>query len=247
MSDNPSDDTELNHLDELPEREGRVLVLRDGGSFEMDGETIDSPERTAFLGGGPDFFVSKILDDSPGPQMQPVARDVAEGMVDGWEVIGYEERPDADEFEPPAWLSEYASTTYRGPTLYPVPEDWVLNIVEGDGICWYRYDAAEYGHDADHKNDIENNDLLWDGPDDEAWLSNEWDPETDLVTQTLEINREQVFEVTEPDSDLLWNAVAEALARYAREGEVDVGILDLVSDEPESEDADLASFAAEVE
>ena len=45
---------------------------------------------------------------------------------------------------------EYPTTTYRGPQEYPVPEDWVLGTVEGDGIGWKRYPEADESDEHTH-------------------------------------------------------------------------------------------------
>lgn len=223
------------YLDELAGREDEILLLLDGGGPGID-------ERHAYIGGGPAFFIWE-LHSAEGVDRKPINREWAERLVGGWNVEGFSEIPYAQEYEPPSWLDEHTSTTYRGPMLYPVPEDWVLNVVEADGVLWYRYEDAENGHEAEKRNDVVPEELLFEGPDDDAWLDHLWDEQTGEVTYRLEINGDEVFTVTEPDDDLFWTAVAEALARYARDEELPEDVLVLLSDEPKDQNEDLASFA----
>jgi len=101
------------------------------------------------------------------------------------------------------WRDEYETTTYRGPDRYPVPEDWTLGIVEGDGISWRRPerpDDAERG---------------W-SPEDRASTLNEFDYDSDEQTVKFDVNGNSVVRVTEPDRDALMASIAEVLARVAR-------------------------------
>lgn len=129
------------------------------------------------------------------------------------------EEPDA------AWTDDYQWTRYRGPHPYPVPEDWVLGIVEGDGVIWRRYDDAENGHEAETGRDLDD-DVSAAGPDDMAMIGHEWPAGADVMEDSpyheLQINDELVLvlkdaqDIDESDGDEWWRAVAEALSRYAR-------------------------------
>lgn len=118
------------------------------------------------------------------------------------------------------WTEKYPTTTYRGPDPYPVPEDWVLNNVEMDGVIWYRYDDAENGHEAEHESDVDP-DVTYEGPDDVAILAAEPDPNNlEVVTKKFDINGDPVFTVADPGGVDMWNeimaCVAEVMARVAR-------------------------------
>lgn len=136
-------------------------------------------------------------------------------------------------FDPPeaAWTDEYEWTRYRGPQPYPVPADWVLRIVEGDGIGWYRFPGLGEGL----AKDTEVRDVLGIGDDyedalaeaDEAWLDYKiveaggdgFDPEPDTVEHTLTIAGETVFRRVDPDRDDLMAAVAETLSKFTNGAE----------------------------
>jgi hypothetical protein len=101
------------------------------------------------------------------------------------------------------WRSEYETTTYRGPDRYPVPEDWTLDIVEGDGSVWRRPprpDDAERGWEYE----------------DRASTLNEFDYENDEQTVKFDVNGDPAFTVTNPDRDELMGSIAEVLWRVAR-------------------------------
>lgn len=129
---------------------------------------------------------------------EDLLNDLREYAVEAREVV--QER--ADE-QAGGWRSEYETTTYRGPDPYPVPDDWTLRLVEGDGIMWRRPprpDDAERG---------------W-TYEDEASTLNEFDYETDEQTVKFDVNGDPVFTVTEPDRDELMGAIAKVLAQVAR-------------------------------
>lgn len=138
------------------------------------------------------------------------------------------------------WTDDYPTTTYRGPHPYPIPEDWVLNNVEMDGVIWYRYDDAENGQEAEHESDIDW-DVSGEGPDNVAMLSADPDPnDLDIVTQKFDIDGDPVFTVTDADDDEVWRCVAEVMARVARgEDYSDVPL----PNETESPDGSLEDFA----
>lgn len=102
------------------------------------------------------------------------------------------------------WRAEYETTTHRGPDRYPVPEDWTLGIVEGDGISWKRPPYP----DTDAPTE-------W-SPEDRAGTLNEFDAKTDERTVKFDVNGDPVFTVTQPDRDELMRAIAEVLRRVAR-------------------------------
>jgi len=204
-------------LDELAHARDRdeVLVLKDPGvEMEIEGAgTVETDERTAYLGGGPDHFVSHVFDDSPGLARKTIDRSDAASMVRSWEVDGFETVATPSDYEPPEWVGEYETTTYRGPVLYPVPEDWELSIVEGDGIGWKR--PPEPDHDSDY---WEENDS-W-SPESEAWVTNEYDVDggfkpDETVTKRFSIDGKDLFEAKEVHHDDLMQPVAELLAAVA--------------------------------
>lgn len=133
------------------------------------------------------------------------------------------DEPDAD------WADEYAWTRYRGPQPYPVPEDWVLQMVEGDGVMWQRH--PEHGQDAAHDSDLP--DEAWPlDPEDHASLGHEWPAGADIMQEDpyheLTINGEIALVVVDgADSDDWWRAIAETLARYARGEDYETVLLDL--------------------
>lgn len=131
------------------------------------------------------------------------------GTINRWDP------PEAD------WAAEYDWTRYRGPEAYPVPGAWVLSIVEGDGIIWYRYPEVGVGKDSDtdvHEalnSDDEYNDLR----SAMASLGNtivDEDRQAREVTleQELTIEGKTVFRRVEPDSDELYANAAAALKTY---------------------------------
>lgn len=197
-------------LDELAHARDRdeVLVLDDGGLPEED-----VPSRKAYLGGGPDHFVSHVFDDSPGPQRKTVERAVAKRMVDSWDVVGFETVANAGDYQPPEWVGEYETTTYRGPMLYPAPADWELSIVEGDGIGWKRPAQPDFEDEYWETNDS------W-SPENEAGTINDYeidggfDPDETVITR-FKVDGKDVFEVKDPDRDELMAPIAEILARVA--------------------------------
>lgn len=143
-----------------------------------------------------------------------------------------------------SWADDYPTTTYRGPDPYPVPEDWVLNNVEMDGVIWYRYADAENGQEAEHESDIDP-DVTYQGPSNVAMLTADPDPnDVDTVTQKFDIDGDPVFTVTDPGGESLWDevmgCVAEVLARVAR-GE-DYDAVPLPSADEDAGDADLSAF-----
>jgi hypothetical protein len=126
--------------------------------------------------------------------------------------IGKWDAPDA------GWAAEYDWTRYRGPPAYPVPGAWVLNIVEADGIIWYRYPDVGEGHatDTDVRDAVEGHDRRRGAT---AMLGNtivDEDRRTRETTleQELTIAGETVFRRVEPDEDDLYATVAAALAAF---------------------------------
>jgi hypothetical protein len=123
------------------------------------------------------------------------------------------EEPDAD------WTDDYSWTRYRGPQPYPCPEDWVLNIVEGDAAVFRRY--PELGQD--HETDDEVVETfapeykgLNEARGEEASVSVDYDRNGDESPHSLQIGSEVVFRRVEPDPEDLWATVADVLARVAR-------------------------------
>jgi hypothetical protein len=97
---------------------------------------------------------------------------------------------------------DYRTTTHRGRD-YPVPGDWALGIVEGDGVGWSRYE----GLDADLKNDAPYGEL----PDDEASLILRHDDDG-TTYHKLSVNGERVARIQHDlDEDRFWQVVAECL------------------------------------
>ena len=230
------------HLDALAHAsdQDEVLVLKDPGvEMEIEGAgTVETDERTAYLGGGPDHFVSEVFDDSPGPARKTVDRSVAAKMVRSWEVDGFETVDTPEDYQPPEWVGEYETTTYRGPVLYPVPRDWELSIVEGDGIGWKR--PEEPDPDSDYWEDHDS----W-SPEAEAWVTNEYEIDggfkpDETVTKRFTIDGEDLFEVKDVHHDDLMQPVAELLARAADGEDLDVEAVDVpgapVEEEPSPEE-----------
>jgi hypothetical protein len=136
--------------------------------------------------------------------------------------IGRWDPPEAD------WAAEFDWTRYRGPDAYPVPGAWVLSIVEGDGIIWYRYPEVGVGKDSDtdvHE-EVEDDDTYNDLRDAMASLGNtiiDEDRQSREVTleQKLTIEGETVFRRVAPDTDELYANVAAALKAYDDNPETD--------------------------
>jgi len=188
-------------LNELTEKDGKKLVLKDNG-------------RRAALAGGPDYFASIVTGNSPGPNRKPIARDTAESMVSGWTVVGFKDAEDG--FTPPDWVRDFPTTTYRGPQLYPVPEDWFLSHPEGGTLGWKRYEDAENGQEAGTSYDIDD-EVLRNDPTDVAVLLSEWTEHEETVWSLSFNHQETIFEdlVVENHNELL-TVTAETLAKYAR-------------------------------
>lgn len=113
------------------------------------------------------------------------------------------------------WTDDYAWTRYRGPQAYPVPGDWVLNIVEGDGVIWHHY--PDVGADHDHDDDVYDAlgfDEIEDARGVAADLHSEWNAD-DSTTHVLTVDGETVIRTTDPEMDDLWAAVAEVLSRHS--------------------------------
>lgn len=139
---------------------------------------------------------------------------------------------------------DYRTTTYRGPQEYPVPEDWLLNVVEADGISWHRYPGFDKGDRAEKVSDLPG-DFLYDGEEPEivyASLGNQHNRSSDLVTHTLRVDGEEVFSVTGLDEDVLWDSVAKALAQHARGEEVDVDPDGVAAENDTKNNASLGEF-----
>jgi hypothetical protein len=197
-------------LDELAHARDRdeVLVLDDGGLPEKD---VSS--RKAYLGGGPDHYASHVFDDSPGPERKTVERDVAKQMVDSWNVVGFETVRNPDNYQPPEWVAKYETTTFRGPLLYPVPEDWDLGTIEMGVTAWERPPRPDPDSEYWEQNDS------WE-PEAEALAFTEWEsdggfnPDETAITQ-FSVDGEDLFEVKDAYHDNLMGPIAEILARVA--------------------------------
>ena len=122
--------------------------------------------------------------------------------------------------------------------LYPVPWDWELSIVEGDGIGWKR--PEEPGPDAEY---WEENDT-WD-PEAEAWVFNDYEIEggfkpDETVTRRFSIDGEDLFEATDVHHDELMQPVATLLAQAADGEKLDLEAVDVpggpVQEEPDPEE-----------
>lgn len=137
---------------------------------------------------------------------------------------------------------DYETTTYRGPQEYPVPEDWVLGIVEADGVGWKRYTEAENAHEASKESDL-GDDVVFETEPEYASLLNDWNPTSDLVTHTLKVGGEEVFSITGVDDEVLWRSVAEALGQHARGEEVDVDPDAVAVESQKENNASLGDFA----
>jgi len=125
--------------------------------------------------------------------------------------------------EPDAgWTDEYPWTRYRGAQPYPCPADWVLGLVEGDGIGWHRYPGIAEGHD--HQRDVvdlfDDYDAREDAHAERATLLNDIVEgasirDEDDVKHELSIDGETVFVRIDPEMSDLMATVAEVLARYS--------------------------------
>jgi hypothetical protein len=130
------------------------------------------------------------------------------------------------------WQDDYPTTTHRGPQQYPVPEDWVLGIVEADGMNWRRYNDAEEANDAERKDQLDD-DVLREGPDDELGLLHEVEGDVldpDREYWVLSLNGEEITEL-DGDATDYFGEIAELMARYARGEDYD----DIFDDEDEDE------------
>lgn len=121
-----------------------------------------------------------------------------------------DEEPEAD------WTDDYDWTRYRGPQPYPVPEDWVLNIVEAGGAMFRRY--PEIGND--HETDSEASEHFapdYEGLEEargiEASVGTKYIDEEEV--ETLTVAGEEVFQRVSPTTEDLYKTVAEALTRAA--------------------------------
>lgn len=134
-------------------------------------------------------------------------------------------------FDPPEadWTDEFEWTRYRGPQPYPCPADWVLDLVEGDGIIWYRFPGIGEGLEMDDdvrevfEPDYEEYD---DARGETAILSKEIVEDNPRKRESkleheLSIDGETIFRRVEPDDEDLFATVAEALARYSNGQELE--------------------------
>lgn len=140
---------------------------------------------------------------------------------------GVDEIPHTDD-----WQDHYPTTTFRGQQQYPVPEEWVLNEVEADGVMWKRYADIGADHHKDHEVVEERGYSMNAGtPDEEAIFgrgkSFEWRKDAngepmmksiaDPPDHELTIGGVTVFTVHDPvATDRLWAATAAVLARHSR-------------------------------
>lgn len=142
------------------------------------------------------------------------------------------------------WKEHHPTTTFRGQQRYPVPEDWVLSVVEMDGIRWKRYDDIGHGYSLDSEiKEARNFSKNAADPDEVASLgrepavkpvevdgSYEHKPVADPADQELSLGAETIFRVYDPiDTDQLWAATAVILARHSRDEEYD-GIVDAIDE-----------------
>jgi hypothetical protein len=123
------------------------------------------------------------------------------------------EEPDAN------WTDEYAWTRYRGPQPYPCPEDWVLNIVEGDATVFYRY--LDLGQDYETDDEVVDTfapkyEGMNEARSEVASVTIDYDRNGDELPYSMQIDNEVVFQRVDPDPEDLWATVAEVLARVAR-------------------------------
>lgn len=132
------------------------------------------------------------------------------GTINRWDA------PDED------WAADYPWTRHSGPAPYPVPDAWVLDTVEGDGVSWSLLpDAGEDRGTWSDAVDALGNPRSVD-PEARALLTSEWPNQADIMEDDpyheLTIDGELVL-VLEDDGEGWWRAVAEALHRYARDGD----------------------------
>lgn len=131
------------------------------------------------------------------------------------------------------WDDDYPTTTHRGPQQYPVPEDWVLGIVEADNMSWRRYDDAE-NENAERKRQL-NNEVVYEGPDDVLSLLLEMEGDVmdpDREYWELRLNGEKIAEL-DGDATDYFAEIAELMASYARGEDYD-DIFPDEDDEPEN-------------
>jgi hypothetical protein len=127
--------------------------------------------------------------------------------------------PFANEEPDAGWTDNYSWTRYRGPQLYPCPEDWVLNIVEGDSTVFYRY--PDLGQDYETDDEVVDTFALEykginEARGEEASVSVDYDRNSDESPHSLQVGSEVVFQRVDPESEDLWATVADVLARVAR-------------------------------
>jgi hypothetical protein len=124
------------------------------------------------------------------------------------------EEPDAD------WTDEYQWTRYRGPQPYPCPEDWVLNIVEGDATVFYRYPDLGQQYETDDEV-VDTFAPEYEGMNEArgeaASVTIDYDRNGAELPYSLQIDNEIVFQRVDPEPEDLWATVAETLARFARD------------------------------
>lgn len=113
-----------------------------------------------------------------------------------------------------SWEDEYSTTKFRGPQKYPVPEDWVLGMVEGDGVDWRRYDDFD-DTDAKHKREVPH-EIAYEGPDDELALVRDFEGDAmnpDGEYQSVMLNGEELIKVKEDAKP--FGELAELMMRVA--------------------------------
>lgn len=131
--------------------------------------------------------------------------------------------PDAD------WTDDFGWVRHRGPQAYPVPADWVLGMVDGDGMSWHRFPGIGEGlgrHDEVRDALDHDSDAIEEHRDVRASLSKEVvefheKDRTATVAQELSIDGQRVFRRVSPDTDDVFAATAEALARYSNGQDLD--------------------------
>jgi len=127
------------------------------------------------------------------------------------------------------WTAEYPWTRYRGPAVFPVPGDWVLSIVEGDGTSWYYMDEYGDGVGSEH--------AVYDALDEDPSIEDPFIACEDIRLASADltrlpasvesdagadnaadweftINSITIFRRTDPARDDLYAAVADALAQF---------------------------------
>lgn len=123
------------------------------------------------------------------------------------------EEPDAD------WTDEYPWTRYRGPQPYPCPEDWVLNIVEGNATVFYRY--PDLGQEYETDDEVADtfapeHEGVNEARGETASVTIDHDRNGDELPYSMQIDNEVVFQRVDPNPEDLWATVADVLARVAR-------------------------------